>query len=214
MEPVVIRKYSPRDRTGVRRISWDTAFIGKPASAFFSDKEFLEDILTGYFTDHEPASCFVAVSGNEVIGYLLGCRDSRRLDRVSMTSIAPRLLKTLIANRTLLRPKNIVFGWHMLISFLRGELAAPDFSAEYPATMHINIQEGFRYAGIGSRLMEKYLAYLREHNVRGVRLATYSPAAGRFFCKAGFTLLFQKARGYFRYILKSDVNVYIYGKRW
>ena len=79
--------------------------------------------------------------------------------------------------------------------------------------MHINIREGFRGAGVGSRLMAAYLAYLKEHRVPGVRLATYSPAAGEFFKKSGFTLLFKKQRTYFSYILGSELNVYIYGQK-
>jgi GNAT superfamily N-acetyltransferase len=203
----------PQDRSRVRQIAWDTAFIGRPASAFFEDQEVLEDFLTFYFTDHEPGSCFVAESGNEVIGYLLGCLDSGKLDLTSAVSIFPRFLIKMIARNTLFRLKNIRCGWHMLISFLKKELFSPDFSRLYPATMHINIQEGFRSAGAGSALMAAYLAYLREQHVLGVRLATYSPAAGKFFRKNGFTLLFKKQRTYFKYILGSELNVYIYGQK-
>ncbi|MFA5100573.1 MAG: GNAT family N-acetyltransferase [Candidatus Omnitrophota bacterium] len=213
MEPVVIRKFLPRDRSKVRNIAWNTAFMGNSAAAFFEDEEFLSELLTGYFTDFEPESCFVAESGNEVVGYLLGCRDSRILDRVSAVSLAPRLLKELIARNILFHAKNLRFGWNMLKSLLLGELAAPDFSAEYPATLHINIQEGFRHSGTGSRLMAAYLAYLKEYNVKGVRLATYSPAAGEFFHKNGFALLFSKRRTYFRNIIDSEVNVFIYAKK-
>jgi GNAT superfamily N-acetyltransferase len=213
MGPVTIRKYLPQDRSSVRGIAWDTAFIGRPASAFFEDQEVLEDFLTFYFTDHEPGSCFVAESGQEIIGYLLGCVDSRKLDRVSAASIFPRFLIKMIARNTFFRLKNIRCGWHMLISFFRKELLAPDFSAAYPATLHINVREGFRSAGAGSALMAAYLAYLRQNHVPGVRLATYSESAGEFFKKAGFTLLFKKQRTYFRYILGRGVNVYIYAKK-
>ena len=213
MGPVTIRKYMLQDRSRVRQIAWDTAFIGRPASAFFEDQEVLEDFLTFYFTDHEPEACFVAVSGSEIIGYLLGCLDSGRLDRVSAVSIFPSFFIKMIARNTFLRLKNIRCGWHMLISFLRKELQAPDFSRLYPATMHINIREGFRSAGAGSALMAAYLAYLKEHHIPGVRLATYSPAAGAFFRKNGFTLLFKKQRTYFRYILGSELNVYIYAQK-
>lgn len=213
MGQVVIRKYLSQDRSSVRQIAWDTAFMGKPASAFFEDEEFLKDLLTGYFTDYEPESCFVAESGNEVVGYLLGCRDSRTLDRVSMRFIAPRLVRQLIGRNVLFRRKNIVFGLHMLESFLKGELSSPDFSRDYPATLHINIANGFRRSGSGSQLMAAFMVYLKEHGIEGVRLATYSPDAGAFFRKNGFILLFLRARTYFRYILKSDVNVYIYAKK-
>jgi hypothetical protein len=213
MGPASIRKFRSTDRSRVRQIAWDTAFIGKSASAFFEDEEFLKDLLTGYFTDYEPESCFVAESGNEVVGYLLGCRDSRTLDRVSMRFIAPRLVLQLICRNVLFRRKNIVFGLHMLESFLKGELSSPDFSRDYPATMHINIADGFRRSGGGSQLITAYLVYLKEHGIKGVRLATYSPDAGKFFCANGFSLMFQKARTYFRYILAREINVYIYAKK-
>ena len=96
MGQVTIRKYMPQDRSRVRKIAWDTAFMGRPASAFFEDQEVLEDFLTFYFTDYEPESCFVAESDNKVIGYLLGCLDSRKLDRVSAVSIFPRFLVKMI----------------------------------------------------------------------------------------------------------------------
>ena len=213
MGPVTIRKYMPGDRSRVRQIAWDTAFIGRPASAFFEDQDVLEDFLTFYFTDHEPGSCFVAESGNEIVGYLLGCLDSGKLDRVSAVSVFPRFLIKMIARNTFFRLKNIRCGWHMLVSFFKKELSAPDFSREYPAAMHINIQDGFRRSGVGSKLMAAYLAYLKEHHISGVRLATYSPAAGEFFKKAGFTLLFKKQRTYFKYILCSELNVYIYAQK-
>ena len=213
MEHVVIRKFLSSDRSRVRQIAWDTAFIGKPASAFFEDEEFLKDLLTGYFTDYEPESCFVAESGNQVVGYLLGCRDSRKLDRVSMRFIAPRIVLQLICRNVLFRRKNIVFGLHMLKSLFKGELYSPDFSRDYPATLHINIADGFRRSGCGSQLMAAFLIYLKEHGIKGVRLATYSPDAGRFFRVNGFSLVFQKPRTYFRYILDRDISVFIYAKK-
>ena len=78
MEETIIRQFKPEDRGSVRDISWETAFLGEPADAFFSGKEILADFLTQYFTDYEPGSCFVAVSANRVVGYLIGSTDCRK----------------------------------------------------------------------------------------------------------------------------------------
>ncbi len=212
MGSFVVRHYQPRDRSRVRQIAWDTAYRGAPASAFFESEEFLKDLLTGYFTDYEPESCFVAESDNTIVGYLLGCRHSARLDRVSMRRIAPRLIGQLACRDVLLRAKNLRFGLHMLNSLICGEFSVPDLTRAYPATMHINLAQGFRRMGAGTRLMSSFLTYLKEFRIPGVRLATYSPEAGSFFERSGFTLVFQKKRTYFRYITGSDISVYIYAK--
>ena len=72
---IVIRKFNSKDRNGIRGISCDTAFLGKPRTDFFDDDEILADALTLYFTDYEPGSCFVAVYGEKVVGYLVGAKD-------------------------------------------------------------------------------------------------------------------------------------------
>ena len=50
---------------------------------------------------------------------------------------------------------------------------------EYPAHLHINIAAGCRRMGIGSLLMESYLAYLREKGVRGGAPGDFFPAYQR-----------------------------------
>ncbi|MCU0651321.1 MAG: GNAT family N-acetyltransferase [Candidatus Omnitrophica bacterium] len=202
-----------RDRAIVRQIAWDTALSGRPASIFFGDKEVLQDLLTLYFTDYEPESCFVAESGGRVIGYLIGCLDSRKLDRASLISITPGILLKIILRGTILNKKNRECLWRFIASFLKGEFICPDLYGPYPATMHINIAEDFRQAGAGTQLVSEFFKYLRKNSVRGVRLATYSPDAGRFFEKQGFRLLFSKPRTYFSHVVEEKMRVYVYAEK-
>lgn len=88
-EEVIIRQYQKDDRDFVRKISWDTSFMGNPAYPIFEDKEILTDFLTAYFTDHEPESCFVAESGKKVIGYLIGAKYVPVLERIFKSKILP-----------------------------------------------------------------------------------------------------------------------------
>ena len=214
MSQAIIRKYRKDDRSAVRAIAWETAFMGEPASAFFASRETLVSFLTMYFTDYEPQSCFVAEAEGKVVGYLIGAKNVEVLERVFKEEIFwPLLAKALMRGESLIL-KNLKFGFFSLRSLVRNELAMPDFSGEYPATLHINLAQGWRGQGIGSQLISAYFEYLRREHVPGVSLATISEQATDFFTRKGFILLHQGRRSYFRNILHRDILIYIYGKKF
>jgi len=213
MEEVIIRRYAQRDRDFVREIAWETAFMGKPASIFFEDKKLLADFLTLYFTDYEPGSCFVAEENDKVIGYLIGAKDTAILKKVFDFKISWRLFLGIFTKGVLFKKKNIIFFLHCVMSFFKGEFKSPDLSKDYPATLHINLNEGSRGLGIGSRLINTYLNYLAQEKIPGVYLATLSERAKPFFFKQGFHLIYRGPRSYFHYLLKKDIPIYIFGKR-
>jgi len=209
---IVIRKYRDQDRASIRNIACETAFMGKPAEMFIENRDALADFLTAYFTDYEPESCLVSESDGKVIGYLIGAKDEIILKKIFRSKIVMPLLIKSITNGMILKKKNMVLGLSFLSSFLRGDFKEPDFTEEYPAVLHINVLEGFRAMGIGSRLISAYLDYLHKEKIRGVHLATTSGEAGNFFTSQGFHLLYKGTRSYFRHILHRDISVYIYGK--
>lgn len=210
----MIRRYQKDDRGFVRKIAWDTAYLGEPADEFFDDKEILMSFLTLYYTDYEPDSCFVAANSNgRVIGYLLGTKNLSVLKSIFQVKIFPRLLILSIINGALFKKKNLIFIFHCLISFLRQEFKMPDFSEEYPACLHINLEENWRNLKIGSRLITTYLDYLAKAKIPGVCLATMSDRTAGFFRKQEFNLLHKGHRSYFRYILHKDLPIYIYGRK-
>jgi len=213
MEDIVIRHYQLTDRGAVRRIAYDTAFFGNSAEVFFDSRELLEDLLTSYYLDHEPESCFVAESQGRVIGYLIGSKDYLALGKRAQGKVLPRLLGKSILQGALLKRKNFIFIIKLMRSFFRGELSSPDFSREYPAVLHINLADGFRNLGIGSRLMDAFFGYLARQKVKGVHLATFSENARRFYQRQGFTLLHTAKRTYFAYLLAKEVFCYTYGKK-
>jgi len=209
---IIIRKFSPQDKEQVRRISYETAFMGEPSANFFEGDEIIADALTLYFTDFEPQSCFVAESSGQVIGYLIGSKDAALMNTVFNKKILPRLLLKALRKGIFLKNKNILFFISFLRSLLKRELRDPDFSRLYPATLHLNIQRGFRGLGIGSQLISVYLDYIAKEKIRGVHFATISDKAQSFFMKQGFSQLFQGRRSYFRHLLHTDVQIFIYGK--
>ena len=213
MQKIIIRKFKKSDRPAVRTIACDTAFLGKPVEAFFEGREIIADFLTRYFTDYEPQSCFIAEVNTETAGYLLGAKDTARLARVAFCKIALPLLVKIVFRAALFNRKNLTFLCRMLLSCLRGELKTPELHELYPATLHINLAARFRSQGLGSDLIESYLAYLRQEQVAGVYLATISTQAAAFFERCGFSLLHQSKRSYFRHILQHDLPCDIYAKK-
>jgi len=210
----VIRGYREEDRPAVRRIACDTAFMGKPAEIFFDDREVLADILTGYFTDCEPESCFVAEQERSVVGYLIGAKDARRIPGISARKLLPATILKALYRGTLFKKKNIAFLAHFFRSFLKGEFKQQTVFEEYPATMHINLDARFRGMGIGTQLFRAYDTYLEHARIAGVHLATLSPAAGRFFEKNGFKLLYKSRRTYFNYRISGQVQwCFLYGQK-
>ncbi len=212
MTEVFIRKYKSADRSAVREIAGDTAFLGKPAEAFFQDREILADILTLYFTDYEPNSCFVAEIDGQIGGYLLGAKDTAGLSKFFFLNILLELIVKIIRRRTLLKKKNFLFFFYLFVSFLKGEFKINNFSRLYPATLHINVKASFRSKGLGSILIDTYLKYLAGEKVSGLHFGTISANTVRFFEKNGFKLLYQGKRSYFQYVLPKAIDCYIMGK--
>jgi len=209
----IIRKFKSSDREAVRSITYNAAFLGEPAAAFFDGEEIVSDALTLYFTDYEPQSYFVAEVEGGVVGCLAGTKNKNMSEKVSRNKIWPYLLRKALLSGAFFKKKNLAFIFNSLSSIFRGEHKIPDFTAEYPATLHINIKDGFRGKDIGSMLMDAYLDYLKEEGIPGVHLATMSDRAANFFSKQGFVLLYKGTRSYFRHILHRDVPLYIYGKK-
>lgn len=212
-QEIKIRKFESRDTQAVRKISFDTAFMGEPAAAFFEGEALFSEALTLYFTGYEPQSCFVAEADSQVIGCLIGAKDKALSEKVFGKKIAPGLFCRALREGTLLKKKNIVFFSRCLLDMIMGKFVAPDFNKEYPATLHINISKGFRGRDIGTDLISAYLDYLKKEGVVGVHLATMSDSAANFFSRLGFNLLHKSSRSYFRHILRKDVPLYIYGRK-
>lgn len=210
---VTIRPYHTSDRDALRRISCATAFLGLPLSLFVDDDVIVADILTRYYTDFEPQSCFVAVAGNTVVGYIIGSVNAKKARQIFMRQIMMPALWRAVRKGIFLKENALRFLRHLMVSVIKGEFRDPDFSHLYPATLHINIDKNFHRHRIGSKLIARYLEYLQNDHITGVHLGTISSSAKEFFIKNGFSLLYSGRRSYLCYITKDIANYYILGKK-
>lgn len=190
MHPFVIRPFHSTDRRAVFQIAADTAFFGDPLERFFEDRSLFCDAFCAYYTDYEPQHAWVAERDQEVVGYLLGCANTQRMNSILSSKIIPSILMRLARGDYRLGKQSCRYLWGLTKAIVSREITQPDL-APYPAHLHINIQEDQRGLGIGKALVGRYLDQLRSEQVKGVHLKTTSEnkAACALYEKLGFTLL-------------------------
>jgi ribosomal protein S18 acetylase RimI-like enzyme len=208
---VNVRNYRSEDRNIVREISVESSILNKYRDVIFSD-DIIADLLTSYFIDYEPASCFVAENDDVVIGYVLGAKNVRRMRRVIRKKVLPSLGKQTILSGQLFQRQNIMFLKSMVSSFFKKEFKVPEFSYDYPATLHINIKSQFRGQNIGSMLVNHFLQYLQENGIYGIHFGVLSDNAKRFFLKMNFKVLFEGEYTFLQYLTGENFPHYIMGK--
>lgn len=187
--------------------------MGESGKIFFADREILSDALTFYYTDYEPESIFVAEYGSNIIGYLIGCKDTRRYYQIWRIKILPKIIAKTILRGTVFNIKTLRFMYHSIISCIRRDFKRPDIYKKYPAYFHINIDKDYRDIGIGTRLVGYFLEYLKNRQVKGVHVVTISEKAKEFFKKNGFDLIYSRKINTLSYLLKSDILLHILARK-
>jgi GNAT superfamily N-acetyltransferase len=192
----LVRSYRPEDRERVRWICCETGFIGNPQEAVFIGREEFADLWSSYWTDYEPESAFVAEVEGRVEGYILGCLDTPRQEKIWNQAIVPRVARRLLRPAWWKHSINRRFIRAMVRSRLRHEFNAPlrDIIASYPAHLHTNIGDpAMRGLGLGGAMMRALFQYLRQKGVKGVHLGTtsHNRPAVPFYEHVGFQVLHQ-----------------------
>lgn len=164
---IAVRPYRPEDRAQVRSICFETGLMGRPVAPIYSDRESFADMFSGYYTDVEPESAFVAVPADDekrVVGYLLGCVDSRRAWDPAIVGAKHALLRGL-----LLRRGTAGFYFRLLADVIRDRgVHRPSVDLDrHPAHFHINLLPDAR-GGVGLRMHLAFLETLRARGVAGV----------------------------------------------
>jgi GNAT superfamily N-acetyltransferase len=213
-QELAVRPYNPADRDALLRIAADTAAFGAPVETFFDDRRLFSDAVYSYYVDYEPEHAWIAAVGDEVVGFLVGCTDTGRHDRVLAQKIVPALVLNLLRSHYRLGQ---LTGRHLRAEVeagLRGERAEADL-ALYPAHLHINLDVRSRGHGAGRRLMEAYLDQLRSLRVPGVHLHTtnLNAAAVTLYTKLGFVLLDARPTKVWSEVTAEYVESRCYGLR-
>jgi ribosomal protein S18 acetylase RimI-like enzyme len=180
-----IRPYRDGDREQVRRIAFETGYMGEPCDWYWRHAESFADVWTGYYTDREPESAFVAADGDTVLGYLVGCADTARAPKS-----ADQVVRQMLRRQLFLRPGTAGFFWRAFWDTLRdrGTPSGEVHDPRWPAHLPINLLPEARGRGAGRGLMSAWLGRLRTLGVPGCHLGTMAENTNgiRFFESVGF----------------------------
>lgn len=151
MAQPLIRPYQAADRAAVRRIVYDTALMGDPIDDQYRDVESLADILSAYYTDHEPENALVAErEDGEVVGYMLSCIDTHKLISPMRYAVRHALLRGVC-----FRPGTARFYWRAVRDTLADltTTGRPKIDLDrYPSHTHSNMRADARSGGTGKLL--------------------------------------------------------------
>lgn len=181
-----VRAYRPSDAAAIRRICCETAFYGRSIPPAFSDPTFIADALVGYYLTWEPTTTWVADADGQVVGYLTGCLETRRYERLFLRRVVPRLVWRALACGHWRRGAL----WQLAVAGCRSAHRwarhRPAVLATYPAHCHLNVDAAFRHVGAGAELLKTFLAHLRSLGVAGVHIVTATEPGRAFFATEGF----------------------------
>ena len=210
---IIIRNFKPEEKKAIREISVQSSIFGEYIEQKLLNEEIIADLLTYYFIEYEPQFCFVAEKDSEVVGYLLGSSDVQKMHKVIRSKVIPELVKKAFQSGLIFRAPNLGLMKNVLNSYFKGEFKVPDFSQEYPATLHVNISPRYRGKMIGSLLVYHFLQILKEKQIKGIHFGVLSEKAKRFFEKLGFEILFSGEYTFLRYLSGEILPHYIMGKK-
>ena len=185
---VIVRPYEWRDREVVRQLCCDTADRGRPIEPLYNDREVFADLVTRYYTDYEPGATWIAEWEGQVVGYLTGCLDRPRYQRVVLWRVAPAAIVRAMRRGALSSRQSWDWVCAALHTWRCRGLRWRSPENRYSAHLHINVRDGFRGQQVGKQLVQRFLDQARAMRVRGVYAAIRSDnvRSQRFFERLGF----------------------------
>jgi len=192
---VVIRAFRPADLDDLYRICLATTGGGGNGAALYRDPKLVGQVYAAPYAALSPKSVFVAEDAAGVGGYIVGTADTREFEARLEAKWWPTL-------RTMYRdpsdtPRTDRSADQVMSYWIYHPHRAPDEIVEaYPSHLHINLLSRLRGRGVGRRLMERWLATVRDMGSRGAHLAvgTANRRAIRFYRACGFHELERPSR--------------------
>jgi ribosomal protein S18 acetylase RimI-like enzyme len=185
-----VRPYAPEDRAAVRRVCFETGYMGEPADWFWADAESFADMFSGYYTDREPESAFVVEVDGVVSGYLLGAIDASAAWNPA-TVAGRHILRRGIAFRrgTGRFIARAIKDGATDLALKRIDPKELDFhDPRWPSHLHIDLLPVARGQGAGRRVVMEWFDRLRAAGITGCHLQTMAENANAiaFFGAVGF----------------------------
>ena len=214
---MLIRSYKPSDREAVENIHFETGCLGKGMSDILTHrKEYSKGI--SYYLDKEPESIFLAEEKGKVVGYLFGCLDDKK--HGDSKKFLFRLILTLF-KLPFMNKKDRRYWLSIIKRLIKTFLGkSGELNLKHPKNaghIHINILEGYRKKGIGTKLLKKFFQYAKSKRVKIIHADSFemtSKPKRKFWTKNGFKEYSKvKSLYWHNYLPNEEIYVVCYVKK-
>jgi len=161
--------------------------MGKPIDPVFCDRDAFADFFTRYYTDIEPESALVALDGEKVVGYLLGCKRFKNYGFRQFWMLAWRTFPKMLWRMLTFRYNRDSFRFLSWFAF-KSAGETPKGIPE-AAHFHINFLDGYRDGRGARRLIFPFINELQNNGFKCVfgQMQVYEDRRGeRLFERYGF----------------------------
>jgi GNAT superfamily N-acetyltransferase len=190
-----IRAFRPADLDDLYGICLATGAGGEDASALYRDPKLVGHVFAAPYAHLRPRTVFVVEDANGLGGYIVGAPDTRDFEAQLEVEWWPALRQIYPDPSDAPRA-----GWSgdelMSYKIHHPDRTAEEIVAPYPSHLHINLLPRLHGQGLGSQLMMRWLAAVRDMGSRGAHLAVGAAnrRAIRFYRACGFHELERPSR--------------------
>ena len=189
--PFQIRPYEKTDHDTVYEICLKTGDSGQDATDQFEDPKLLGHIYAGPYINLEPESAFILEDETGACGYIIGALDTQSFFHKIKTKWLPNLQNQYI------EPAEVSRLWtkdEELIHLLYHPELPEDLS-DYPSHLHIDLLPRAQGQGMGKKMMDHFLNYVKESGSKGLHLglSIRNKRAFQFYKKYGMKELKQNS---------------------
>ncbi len=178
-----IRPYHPTDIVALYEVCLKTGDSGEDATHLYKDRELLGHMYAAPYLAYEPDLAFVLTHQGVPVGYVLGTRDSE-----AFAARCERDWYPILRARYPLPPaEDTSRDARMIRAFHETATTNPEL-ADFPAHLHIDLLPVGQGQGWGRRMIETFLARLRQLEVSAVHLGVgkHNQRAIGFYERVGF----------------------------
>jgi len=182
----MIRQVVPSDLDEIYAISLATGDGGKDAAPLYRDSRMVGHIYSAPYATLSPNTVFVVEDADGIAGYIAGAHDTRHFEECLENDWWP-VLRAIYADpagdpETWDADQRRSFTIHHPRRMWDAILEA------YPAHIHMNLLPRLQGHGLGTRLLDRWIANARNAGVKGIHLginASNQPGQ-RFWMSRGF----------------------------
>jgi len=188
---VLLRSAKTNDLPDLLRVCLETGDSGKDATRLHKLPDLVGDIYVAPYVLHEPDFAYALLSGDHVVGYLLGVLNTKAFENILAEKYWP-IAKAKYQQISI----EITQSDRELLSELDKQgFSEEKLTAKYPSHLHIDIIEPYQGAGYGKSMFDFLLAELKAAGSSGVHLhmSASNDRARGFYKKIGFTEIIEDA---------------------